>query len=149
IKVAQHRIERIEPPLFSEETFIFENRRSAPRIAFGSLIEQGLIKVGTSLYYARPNRSAAIKLAADGTANTHVAVVRADGSLKSGELVGSIHSVGAKVAGLPACNGWDHWYFLDEQGNLRVINELREEVRQRNTSLTKIMPPLQELVLSS
>jgi modification methylase len=56
-------------------------------------------------------------------------VVRADGSLISGLLTGSIHKLGATLAGQPACNGWDHWYFAAPDGTLHVINELREQLR--------------------
>jgi modification methylase len=40
----------------------------------------------------------------------HLAVVRADGSLKSGDHTGSIHKVGALVQGQEACNGWTFWH---------------------------------------
>ena len=41
----------------------------------------------------------------------HRAIVRADGSLALGSIVGSIHKVGALAQGLPACNGWTFWHF--------------------------------------
>ena len=55
--------------------------------------------------------------------------MRADGSLISGLLTGSIHKVGAALAGQPGCNGWDHWYFAAPDGTLHAINELREQLR--------------------
>jgi modification methylase len=36
-------------------------------------------------------------------------VVRADGSLVSDKIEGSIHSCGAQLQGAPSCNGWTFW----------------------------------------
>ncbi len=150
VEVAQARIDTIPQALFQHEVFVFENKRSSARVPFGSLIEQGLIKAGTTLYYARPGKAETIKIAQDGTANVPDAIVKADGSLKSGDISGSIHSLGAKVGGLPACNGWEHWYFQDEQGNLRVIDELRQHVRNQSgqpSELPELNPPAQPELL--
>ena len=42
---------------------------------------------------------------------------------------GSIHKLGALLRGLPACNGWEHWYYKDADGALLVIDMLRERLR--------------------
>lgn len=90
-------------------------KRSAPRVAFGSLIEQGLITPGTILCDAKQRYSA---------------IVRADGSLNADNHTGSIHKVGALVQGAEACNGWTFWYF--KQGNSLVsIDDLRADIRAR------------------
>ena len=60
----------------------------------------------------------------------HRAIVRADGSLASGSHSGSIHRVGALVQGADACNGWTFWH-AERQGHLRLIDELRAEIRAR------------------
>lgn len=39
----------------------------------------------------------------------------------------------AVVGDLPACNGWEHWYYANEQGELVVIDTLREKIRQGQT----------------
>ncbi len=57
----------------------------------------------------------------------HRAVVKADGFLQVGEHAGSIHKVGALVQGAPACNGWDFWYYEDDGGTLRSIDDLRQK----------------------
>ncbi|WP_208987352.1 restriction system modified-DNA reader domain-containing protein [Roseibium marinum] len=60
----------------------------------------------------------------------HLAIVRADGSLKSGDHTGSIHKVGALVQGQEACNGWTFWH--TQNGPTKSpIDELRKEVRSR------------------
>lgn len=42
---------------------------------------------------------------------------------------GSIHKLGALLRGLPACNGWEHWYYKDADGAFVVIDRLREKLR--------------------
>jgi modification methylase len=54
--------------------------------------------------------------------------VRADGSLISGELSGSIHKLGALFENAPACNGWTYWRFKTDQG-FKSIDTLRTEIR--------------------
>ncbi len=46
---------------------------------------------------------------------------------------GSIHQVGKAIKNAP-CNGWEHWYYEDwYTGERRVIDELRERVRQEQS----------------
>src|SRR5690554_4344226 len=71
------------------------SKRAAPRVPFGSLIEQGLIAPGTKLF---------------GAGGRYTATVRVDGSLISDTHSGSIHRVGALVQGFDACNGWTFWH---------------------------------------
>jgi modification methylase len=89
------------------------SKRNEPRVPFGSLIETGLIAPGAILTDARAR---------------HVAEVRADGSLRAGSHIGSIHRVGALVQGLPACNGWTFWHF-ENRGARAPIDDLRRVVR--------------------
>jgi modification methylase len=93
-------------------------RRAEKRVAFGSLVEQGMIVPGTQLRDERARFSA---------------LVRADGSLSSGPHQGSIHRVGALVQGAEACNGWTFWHF-EHQGRLAPIDLLRADVRTRLTA---------------
>ncbi len=88
-------------------------KRGEPRIPFGVLIETGLITPGAVLTDAKAR---------------HKAEIRADGSLRAGAHIGSIHRVGALVQGLPACNGWTFWHF-ERPGGLAPIDELRRMVR--------------------
>jgi len=95
-------------------------KRQAPRVAFGVLVEQGLIAPGAELVDA---------------ARRHTAIVRADGSLSAGGHVGSIHRVGALVTGAEACNGWTFWH-QDRDGRLAPIDELRARVRAQMALLS-------------
>ncbi len=88
-------------------------KRSEPRVAFGSLIEAGLIAPGAELLDVRMK---------------HRATVRADGSLASGAHQGSIHKVGALVQGQDACNGWTFWHFRTGK-RLKPIDDLRALMR--------------------
>jgi DNA modification methylase len=119
ISAAQARINAINLSMFDDEVLgRYETKRSAPRIPFASLIEYGLLLPGQKLYF---NKNKAIS-----------ATVLADGSLRALDgMRGSIHKIGAYVGQLPACNGWEHWYFEASSGSLIAIDSLRDEVRQR------------------
>ena len=52
-------------------------------------------------------------------------VIRADGAIQCDGLVGSIHQVGRKLMNAP-CNGWEHWFYEDEQGQRKPLDALRE-----------------------
>lgn len=115
VKVAQERIDSVVPPLFDEANFITRSKRQAPRIPFGNLLEAGLLQPGDTLYLDKSKAAAQ---------------VQADGTLRSDDTTGSIHRLGAHLLGLPALNGWEHWYYRDTQsGELRQIDELREKMR--------------------
>lgn len=120
IQGAQARIDSIPMPLFPNDEEIFgklETKRSAPRVAFTALLENSLLTPGQELYFNRNKE--------------RTAIVLADGSLRlsTGER-GSIHKIGAVIGNLPACNGWEHWFFEDASGELMVIDTLREKIRK-------------------
>jgi modification methylase len=85
------------------------NRRDAPRVAFGSLVERGVVPAGAVLT-DKKRRVAA--------------TVSADGTLVCGPHRGSIHQVGAAVQNAPSCNGWTFW-FLDQDGVLVSLDSFR------------------------
>ncbi|CAK7255009.1 site-specific DNA-methyltransferase [Shinella yambaruensis] len=112
IDAARARIEAVEP-LGSGTLSVMSGKKAEPRVAFNTLIESGLIAPGTVLTDAR---------------RRHSAIVRADGTLASGNDAGSIHRVGARVQGLDACNGWTFWHYADG-AELKPIDALRAVVR--------------------
>jgi modification methylase len=89
-------------------------KRAEPRIPFASVVERALIKPGTTLTDER---------------DRHQAMVRVDGSIMLGGIVGSIHKIGALAQGLPACNGWTYWHYHDGT-TLRPIDALRSILRK-------------------
>jgi len=111
---AQARIDAVEP-LDPATLTTAPTKRSEPRIAFASLVEAGLIAPGAKLADAK---------------RRHSALVRADGALAIGGIVGSIHKTGALVQGLPACNGWTFWHYEDA-GRFVPIDDLRERAREQ------------------
>lgn len=118
IVAAQERIDSVAPALFDDEVYgLAETRRSAPRLPFSALLEHGLLLPGQTLFFnKRPDKTA---------------IVLADGSLRLPDgTKGSIHKIGAAAGGLPACNGWEHWYYENEQHELIVVNALREQIRK-------------------
>jgi modification methylase len=111
-KAARQRIDAVVP-LPDNALAIAPTKRSEPRVAFMSVIEAGLIQPGTMLTDAK---------------RRHQAMVRADGSLNLGQIIGSIHKVGALAQGLPACNGWTFWH-IEQDGKLVCIDDMRSDMR--------------------
>jgi modification methylase len=106
-------IERIEAALPLDESALatMQSPRSAPRVSFGTIVENGMLPAGTVLSDAR---------------RRFRAVVRADGSvLAPGGETGSIHKLGAVLQGAPACNGWTFWH-IERDGVLTPIDSLRQ-----------------------
>ena len=50
------------------------------------------------------------------------------GLYAAGEMVGSIHKLGALLENAPACNGWTYWRFKSDKG-FAPIDVLRAQVR--------------------
>jgi len=111
-EAAEARISAVEPmPEASLAPFV--TAREAPRVAFASLIERGMIKPGETVFDAKRKVSA---------------LVRAEGALQLGSAVGSIHRIGAVAQGAGACNGWAYWH-VERNKKLMLIDTLRAEVR--------------------
>jgi modification methylase len=114
IAAATARIAAAEP--LPESTFSTPlGKRQEKRVAFASLIEAGMIAPGTELFDEKRRWRA---------------VVRADGAIALGDIVGSIHKIGALAQGLPACNGWTFWR-CERDGAATSIDDLRAEFRAR------------------
>src|SRR6195952_2583574 len=111
-KAAVKRIAAVKP-LEAPSLAPFMTAREAPRVAFASLIERGMISAGAKLVDAKKK---------------HRVLVRADGAVTLGDAVGSIHRMGALAQGLDACNGWTFWHLETPKG-LISIDTLRAEIR--------------------
>lgn len=98
-KAALERIEK-ELPLDESALATMQSKRDAPRVAFGALVEAGLVPPGTKVFDKKRRWEA---------------TVRADGSLEYGKQHGSIHGLGKELQGAPSCNGWTFWHY--EQGD--------------------------------
>jgi len=112
LRVAEERVAATRT-LSDRALLALDEKRSAPRVPFGSLVEGGLLSAGTIL------------ISADGR---HQAKVRADGHLVLADFTGSIHQAGAHVQNAPACNGWTFWCY-EVEGKRLPIDLLRQQIR--------------------
>jgi modification methylase len=110
VKVARERIDSTLP-LDESAMRTVTDKRSQPRVAFGLLVESGLVSPGTALV--------------DGK-RRWTATVCADGSIACEPHSGSIHKVGAALQGAPSCNGWTFWH-VEEGKALKPIDALRQQ----------------------
>ena len=110
--------DRINKTKTIEESYLdtLENNKSKPRVPFGSLVELGIIKPGTSIFDQKKKINAKIM---------------ADGSIKHSSTEGSIHKVAAKILGTESCNGWTYWH-CNINGSIKPINDLRQKFLSKN-----------------
>ena len=109
VKVAAQRIASTLP-LDESAMQMVPDKRGQPRVAFGVLVESGLVPPGSLLTDSKRRW----------TAN-----VCADGSIMCEKHAGSIHKVGAALQGAPSCNGWSFWH-VDAEDGLQPIDTLRQ-----------------------
>jgi len=102
------RVRRLD----SDAIAVTGSKRAEPRVAFGILVERGLLRPGEVLTSPRGR----------------AAKVRADGTLVGADITGSIHQVGAHYEGAPSCNGWTYWHFTRD-GTRIPIDLLRQQIR--------------------
>lgn len=116
IKVAQKRIDAIQPESFERQAFdVGSKKKTAPKVEFSTLVENGYLQAGQTLFFDQdPARSAAIK--PDSRLRT------ADG------FEGTVHQSASHYAQNAPCNGWDFWY-LQEQGHWVSLHDVREKYR--------------------
>ena len=108
IESAQKRLDAIRQ---GQSAYIQPTVKKLPtKIAFGDLVANNIIPVGTALY--DPN-------------GHNRAYVCADGSLKRGSEQASLHQMAAKVKHSPTCNGWTFWH-IKQGKNLFPVDILRE-----------------------
>lgn len=113
--LARQRIAATPPG--NAETTVYQALypRRAPRMPFGTLLEHGLLKPGQNLFF--------------GIKGNLTARIMADGSLEYAGRRGSIHQIARLIQDGPA-NGWQQWYYLDEQTHERQpIDRLRQILR--------------------
>ena len=113
INAAIERIDAVET-VKSPQLVVTTGKRAEPRVAFGALLESGLLKPGAMLTDSKKRWKAKVRI---------------DGSLEHEGETASIHRMGAKVQGLDACNGWTFWHVKDGK-NWVQIDELRKTYRK-------------------
>jgi modification methylase len=109
--VARARIDAVTPAPH-EALVAAPAKRDAARVAFSTVVERGLVRPGERLTDER---------------GRFEAIVRADGTLAFGSVVGSIHRIGAIAQGREACNGWTFWRVAGPGGT--PIDAFRDVIR--------------------
>ena len=118
IKLAKKRLKQTKV-LADEVVTMAKSRKDLPKVPFGELVEQGIIPPGAVLTDKKEKFKATVSF---------------DGSLKIKDISGSIHQVGAKVQGLPSCNGWDFWH-IKVKSSSKLLDDIRGEYRSKKISL--------------
>jgi len=114
IKLAKKRLKNTNP-LSDETVTMTKSRKDLPKVPFGELVEQGIIPPGAVLTDKKERYKATVSI---------------DGTLKIKGLSGSIHQLGAKVQGLPSCNGWDFWHLKNKKSS-KLLDEIRGDYRSK------------------
>ncbi len=113
VKAARERIAKVE--VLDEAALETQpSKRAEPRVPFGTIIELGILKPGSTLFDPRRRIRAEVK---------------ADGTLRYRASQGSIHRLGAEVQGKQACNGWTFWHY-ERNGKLQPIDVLRDQAKR-------------------
>ncbi len=102
-----------ELPLDESAIETMQSKKAAPRVAFGALVENGMIAPGTKVFDKK---------------RRWTATVRADGSLSldtDPKQMGSIHGLGKDLQGAPSCNGWTFWHY-DDGDEIKLIDAVRQ-----------------------
>ena len=118
IKLAKKRLKQTKV-LADEVVIMAKSRKDLPKVPFGELVEQGIIPPGAVLTDKKEKFKATVSI---------------DGSLKIKDISGSIHQVGAKIQGLPSCNGWDFWHVKDKSSS-KLLDDIRGDYRRKKISL--------------
>ncbi len=108
IQIANERIANVKP--LDPALLAYPSEIKPPRVPFGDLVMSGYIVPGTYLH------------SKDGSLS---AEVLANGTVISGKVTGSIHSVAASLMNKPAINGWHFWY-MERNGRFISIDDLRK-----------------------
>ncbi len=115
IPVAQKRIDEVEPA--EAESVRLSDRRNEARIPFGALLEAGLLQPGQTLWFLKDESVAALVLA--------------NGKIKYGDRIDSIHGMAKSLTNSPA-NGWDVWLYENQKGEKVLLDQLRNQLRSNN-----------------
>jgi modification methylase len=114
INLAKKRLKNTQS-LSDDIVTMAKSRKDLPKVPFGELVEQGIIPPGAVLTDKKERYKATVSI---------------DGTLKTKNLSGSIHQLGAQVQGLPSCNGWDFWHIKNKTKST-LLDEIRSDYRNK------------------
>jgi DNA modification methylase len=107
LKIAEDRINKIVP--LSKDLLQYNINNKKPKVAFGTLIEKGFVKIGEQIFSPKKD---------------YIAIVNADSSVSCNNITDSIHKVSAKLINKENNNGWGYWY-VSRNSKMVSIDELR------------------------
>jgi len=117
VEIAQKRLDNIGDIYIDDSILdVSDKRRLEPRIPFASLLENNLLTPGQKLYFQKDVSKEAI--------------IKPDGKLIINGFIGSIHQAGRYLMGGSPCNGWENWYYITDNDQMHVIDELRKILRE-------------------
>lgn len=119
IDITKKRLESINPAHFEDWRIKEPPKQKLDRVSMEQLVKDNYIQESQVLYTK---------------SKKHAAVVLADGNLKNGVGVGSIHKIGAMIKNTESCNGWLFWYYEDK-GKLILIDEYRKQYRSTHNGV--------------
>jgi modification methylase len=114
VALARSRID--STPVAPFDSVVFDIRSPKlrqGRLPFSRLLEEGKLTPGQSLFFLGDLEKQAR--------------IKPDGKLLIGDFEGSIHQAGRHLLQGSPCNGWETWYYQTERGELRRIDELRQQ----------------------
>lgn len=121
IDIARQRIHQTKKEHFDPQLFeVRDARKLERRLPFSSLIENGLLNPGQSLYF---KGSTLIE-----------AKIKPDGKLQLENFTGTIHQSAKFLLNGSPCNGWDLWFYKNDNGKMIPINDLRNYLRHQMKS---------------
>jgi DNA modification methylase len=119
IKVAKKRIDAVSSEKFDPQIFDVRGKgRSVPRVAFSTLVENGLLRAGQKLFFLKDK--------------SRFAVIKPDARLRAADgFEGSIHKVASHYMDESPSNGWEYWFVM-LAGKWICLDVLRERYRAEN-----------------
>tara|TARA_Y100001970_G_scaffold279960_1_gene388148 strand:+ start:503 stop:1576 length:1074 start_codon:yes stop_codon:yes gene_type:complete len=117
VKLSKQRLKQTKE-LGNNIIEIQKGRKDLPKVPFGELVEQGVVPPGAVLTDKKQKFKA---------------IVSIDGSIKINDISGSIHKVGAKLQGLPSCNGWDYWHLKEKKSSV-LLDNVRDNYRSKKNN---------------
>lgn len=113
IKISEKRLKNIKADDFKQLQITEPEKKSLVRVSMKQLVQGRYLKTKQMLYTKNKK---------------HSVIVLADGNVRNGVGVGSIHQIGALFKKTESCNGWMFWYY-EKQGKLILIDECRKKYR--------------------
>ena len=115
ITLAKKRLEAINVNDFVHLRMIEPKKKILQRVSMAELLSVKLLKKNQVLYTKNKK---------------HRATILVNGNIKNGVGAGSIHKIGAMINKATSCNGWNFWYYQNND-KLELLDNLRVTYREQ------------------